>query len=341
MSVVQSAAGATRMQAIVGLRYGPPEVLHLEERDKPVPESGRVLVRVRAASINAADWHGMRGGIVRLFGGGLLKPKDPRVGSDLSGIVEAVGPNVTRFKVGDEVFGAGVGSLAEYATAREDRLALKPATLSFEQAAAVAIAATTALQGLRDKGHIQAGQKVLVNGASGGVGTFALQIAKSYGAEVTAVVSPRNVDQARTLGADHVIDYTQEDFARNGQRYDLIYEVAAHHTISAYKRILNPGGRCVIAGIGFPDLSFARLIWLFLVGPLRSRFGDKDVRFMGMAKLNDKDMTVLGGLLGAGTIVSVIDRTYPLEQAAEAMRYLGTGHARGKVVVTVGPVTGS
>lgn len=322
------------MKAVLGLKYGPPEVLQLREVETPVPKEREVLVRVRASSLNAADWHGMRGGLARLFGG-FLKPKDPRVGTDIAGIVEAVGPNVTRFKPGDEVFGAASGALAEYAVAREDRLARKPPNLPFVQAAAVAIAATTALQGLRDKGHLQAGQKVLINGASGGVGTFAVQIAKSYGAEVTAVCSPRNLEQARALGADHVVDYTREDFARSGQRYDLIYEVAAHHTISAYKRLLNPGGRCVIAGIGFPDLSVARFLALLVLGPLRSRFGDKDVRFMGMARLNDKDMAVLGDLLETGKMVAAIDRTYPLDRAAEAMRYLGTGHARAKVVVTV------
>ncbi len=322
------------MKAVFARRYGPPDVLRIEEVAKPTPEAGKVLIRVHAASVNAADWHGMHGGIARLFSG-FLRPKDPTMGSDVSGVVEAVGPNVTRFKAGDEVFGSAPGALAEYAVGREQRLVLKPANVSFEQAAAVAIAATTALQGLRDSGHIQAGQKVLINGASGGVGTFAVQLAKQYGAEVTAVCSPRNLDQARALGADHVIDYTREDFARNGQRYDLIYEVAAHHRISAYKRSLNPGGRCVIAGIGFPDISILRFFALLVLGPLRSRFGDKDVRFMGMARINDNDLDLLAERLGSGTLVTVIDRTFPLEQTAEAMRYLGTGHARGKVVVTV------
>lgn len=324
------------MKAILGTRYGTPDVLHLEETQKPVPGAGEVLVRVRAASLNAVDWHSMRGGIVRLFGGGLRRPKDPRMGGDLSGTVEAVGASVTRFKPGDEVFGAGIGALAEFAVAKEDRLASKPADLSFVQGAALAIAATTALQGLRDKGHIQAGQKVLVNGASGGVGTFALQIAKSYGAEVTAVCSPRNLEQAKALGADHVIDYTRQDFTRNGQRYDLIYEVASHHSVSAYKRSLNPGGRCVVAGMGFPHFSIARFFWMLLVWPLRSRVGSKAVRFMGMAQINHQDLTTLGELIGSGKVQAVIERTYPLEQSAEAMRHLGTGHARGKIVVTVG-----
>lgn len=323
------------MQAILSTRYGTPDVLELQDVPTPVPDEGQVLVRVRASSLNAADWHGMRGGISRLFGG-FWRPKDPRTGIDIAGRVEAVGPGVTRLHVGDEVFGGCTGGLAEYAVAREDRLARKPATVSFEQAAAVPVAGLTALQGLRDKGQIRAGQKVLINGASGGVGSFAVQIAKAFSAEVTGVCSPRNLDQARSLGADHVIDYTKEDFAKNGQRYDLIYEVVAKHSISAYKRLLTPGGRCVIAGIGFPQLSMPRFIGLLIAGPLRSRFGDKDVRFMGMAQITDKDLTFLGGLMESGKVVPAIDRRYPLGETAEAMRYLGTGHARGKVVITVG-----
>lgn len=325
------------MKAILARRYGPPDVLHLEEVDKPAEAEGRVIVRVRASSLNAVDWHGMRGGITRIFGGGIRKPKDPRVGADVAGIVESVGPKVTRFKPGDAVFGSCPGALAEYASAREDRLGLKPGNVTFEEAGAVAIAATTALQGLRDKGKIRAGEKVLINGASGGVGSFAVPIAKSFGAEVTAVCSPRNVEIARAHGADHVIDYTREDFARNGQRYDLIYDIVGNHSISAYKRSLNPEGRCVIVGVGFPKLSVARLLGFLVLGALRSKFGDKKVGFMGMAKLNDKDMEYLTKLLESRTVVPMIDRTYPLEQAADAMRYLGTGHARGKVVVTVGP----
>ncbi len=324
------------VKAVLGERYGPPDVLELREVEKPALEDGKALVRVRASSANAADWHGMRGGIARLFGG-LRRPKDPRMGSDVAGTVEAVGRNVTRFKPGDEVFGTAPGAFAEFALAREDQLALKPAAISFEQAATVPIAGTTALQGLRDRGHVQAGQKVLINGASGGVGTFAVQIARSFGPELTAVCSTQNVDQAHSLGADHVMDYTREDFAQTGQRYDLIYEIAAHHSIGTYKRCLNPGGRCVIAGIGFPHLSIPRFLGLLLAGPLRSRFGDKDVRFMGMARINETDLTLLGHMIESKAIAPVIDRTYPLEQAAEAMRYLGTGHARGKIVVTVIP----
>ena len=310
-------------------------MLELRDVDKPALEDGRVLVNVRAASVNPADWHSMHGGIARLFGNGLRRPKDPRVGTDVAGRVEAVGKNVTRFRPGDEVFGACPGSLAEFASAREDRLALKPANVSFEQAGAVAVAATTALQGLRDRGHIEAGQKVLVNGASGGVGTFAVQIAKAFGAEVTAVCSPRNVEQARALGADHVIDYTRSDFTKNGQRYDLIYDMVGNHSVSAYKRALNPGGRCVVAGAGFPHLSVLRLLGFLLIAPARSKLGDKKVGFMGIAKLNDKDLEILKDLMATGKVAPVIDRQFSLNEAADAMRYLGEGHARGKVVVTV------
>ena len=323
------------MKAIQGRRYGPPDVLRLEEVDKPVPEEGRVLLRVCAASLNAVDWHGIHGGIARLFGSGLWRPKDPRVGTDVAGRVEDVGRNVSRFKPGDEVFGACPGALAEYATAREDRVVPKPANVTFEQAAAVPVAAITALQGLRDTGHIRAGQTVLVNGASGGVGTYAVQIAKAFGTEVTGVCSPRNLDTARSIGADHVIDYTREDFTKIARRYDLIYDVVGNHSISAYKRALNPGGRCVIAGMGFPSVSIARLLALMIAGPLRSKIGDKKVGFMGIAKLDQKDLEYLGKLLEAGKVVPVIDRRYPLRETAEALRYLGEGHARGKVVVTV------
>ena len=322
------------MKAILCTKYGPPDVLQLVDVEKPNPTEGRVLVQVFASSTNAADFHGTHGGIARLFTG-LRRPKDPRMGTDLAGRVEAVGPGVTRFKPGDEVFGAAPGAYAEYASARQDYLAPKPANVSLEQAGSVGIAAITALQGLRDKGHIQAGQKVLVNGASGGVGTFAVQIAKVFGAEVTAVCSPRNLDQARSLGADHVIDYTKEDFAKNGQRYDLIYDIVGNHSTSAYKRSLNPGGICLLVGFGFPRLSWSKLFGHLLFDRIRSRFGDKKVRFMGIAKFNAEDMETLAGLLASGKIVPLIERRYPLEQTAEAMRYFGEGHARSKVVITV------
>lgn len=322
------------MKAIVSARYGPPDVLELKDVEKPAPDEGRVLVEVRAASVNVADWHSAHGGIARLFGG-VRRPKDPRVGIDVAGRVEAVGSKVTQFHPGDEVFGGCAGAFAEYATAREDRLALKPANVSFAEAAAVPVAGITALQGLRDKGQIHAGQKVLVNGASGGVGTFAVQLAKSFGTDVTGVCSTRNLETARSIGADHVIDYTKEDFTRNGQRYDLIYDVVGNHSIAAYKRALNPGGTCIIAGFGFPSVSIVRLLGFMILAPLRSKFGDRKVGFMGIAKLNQKDMAYLGELLEVGKVKPVIDRRYPLSEAAEAMRYLGTGHARGKVVITV------
>ena len=323
------------MKAIVRARYGSPDVLQLQEVEKPAPPDGYVLVQIHAASANPADWHTMKGGLIRLFGVGLRKPKDPRLGTDIAGRVEAVGSNVPELRPGDEVFGACAGGFAEYAIARERNLALKPANASFEEAAAVPVAATTALQGLRDKGQIRPGQKVLVNGASGGVGTFAVQIAKAFGTEVTGVCSTRNLETARSIGADHVIDYTREDFTRNGQGYDLIYDVVGNHSVSDYKRALNPKGICVIAGFGFPSLSWSRLLAHLILGPLRSKIGDKKVGFMGIAKLNRKDMVRLKELLEAGKVVPVIDRRYPLSETAEAMRYLGTGHARGKVVVTV------
>ncbi len=237
------------MKAIVYTKYGPPEVLQLKEVAKPVPKDNQVLVKVHAASANALDWHFMRGApFLARLAGGLRKPKDPRLGADFAGRVEAVGTNVTQFQPGDEVFGAETGSFAEYASVPENTLALKPTKSSFEEAAAIPVAAITALQGLRDKGQIQSRQKVLVNGASGGVGTFAVQIAKSFGTEVTGVCSTRNLDLVRSIGADHVIDYTQADFTKNGQHYDLIYDAVGNRSVSDYKRALNPNGTCVIAG---------------------------------------------------------------------------------------------
>ncbi len=323
------------MKAIVRTDYGSPDVLQLKEVEKPGPNDGEILVKIHAASANPADYHRMKGGLVRLFGEGLRKPKDPRLGIDIAGRAEAVGNNVTQFQPGDEVFGACAGGFAEYATARENRLALKPVNLSFEQAAAVPVAAITALQGLRDKGQIKPGQKVLVNGASGGVGTFAVQIAKSFGTEVTGVCSTRNLDTARKIGADHVIDYTQADFTRTGQRYDLIYDVVGNHSVSDYKRALNPNGTCVIAGVGFPSPSLWRIFEHMVLRPMLPKTGNKKIGFMGIAKINQKDLVFLKELLEAGKVVPVIDRCYPLSETAEAMRYLGDGHARGKVVITV------
>ncbi|MGA2198318.1 MAG: NAD(P)-dependent alcohol dehydrogenase [Nitrososphaerales archaeon] len=320
------------MKAIVCPRYGPPDVLQLKEVEKPVPEDGRVLVKIHATSANPVDWHHMTGApfLVRL-GDGLRRPKDPRLGTDIAGTVEAVGSNVTQFKPGDEVFGACVGGFAEYGSAREDRLVLKPANVSFDEAAAVPVAAITALQGLRDSGKIQVGQKVLINGASGGVGTFAVQIAKSFGAEVTGVCSTRNLEMVRFIGADRVIDYTQEDFTEGGERYDLIYDTVGNHSVSEYKRALRPKGRCVVTG--FSGLS--RLFEHAVLGPLRSRSGDKKVGLMGIAKIDQKDLGTLKELLESRKVVPVIDRRYPLSETPEAIRYLQQGHARGKVVILV------
>jgi NADPH:quinone reductase-like Zn-dependent oxidoreductase len=262
---------------------------------------------------------------------GDLKPKNPILGSDAAGRVEAVTDAITQFKPGDEVFGSCRGSYAEYAVAREDRLVLKPANCTFEEAAAVPIAAITALQALRDHGHIQPSHKVLVNGAGGGVGTYAVQIAKSYGAEVTAVTNTGNLDMVRALGADHVIDYTKDDFTKNGERYDLICDIAATHSVSTYKRSLNPNGTCVI--VGFKGKIILRLLYFLVVGRLLAR-GGKKFRFF-IAKLNQKDLNILKELLESGKVMSVIDRRYTLNEVGEAMRYLEQGHARGKIIVSV------
>lgn len=325
------------MKAIVYTQYGSPDVLHLQDVEKPTPKENEVLVKIHAASANPADWHTMRGApfLARLVNG-LLKPKNPRLGADLAGMVEAVGKNVTQFKVGDAIFGelslSGMGSFAEYVCVDENTaLEVKPTAISFEQAAAVPLAAFTALQGLRDTGHIQAGQKVLINGASGGVGTFAVQMAKAYGAEVTGVCSTRNLELVRSIGADHVIDYTHEDFTNNGQQYDLIYCAVGNRTITDYKRALKPQGVCVIAGFTKLRLLFEHM----LIGPRRSKAGGQRVGLMPTAHPNKKDLLVIKELLEAGKIKPVIDKCYPLSETAEAIRYLETGHARGKVVVTV------
>jgi len=321
------------MKAIVCTQYGSPDVLQLKEVEKPAPKDDEVLVTIHAASANPLDWHLMRGSpFLARLGGGLRKPKDPRLGVDIAGRVEAVGNNVTQFRLGDEIFGTVKGGFAEYACAREDRLALKPAHVSFEGAAAAPVVAFTALQGLRDKGKIQPGQKVLVNGASGGVGTFAVQIAKSFGTEVTGVCSTRNLDMVRSIGADHVIDYTREDFTKNGQRYDLICDAVGNRSVSDYKRALRPQGTCII--IGFTTLS--RLFGHVVLGPLLSMTGNKKIGLMGLAKPNQKDLAFVKELLEAGKVVPVIDRRYPLSETAEAIRYLEKRHARGKVIITVG-----
>jgi NADPH:quinone reductase-like Zn-dependent oxidoreductase len=323
------------MKAVMYTKYGSPDVLKLTEVPKPIPGDNEVLIKVRAASLNAADWHLLRAKpfLVRLMGMGLLKPKNKILGADLAGQVEAIGRNVRQFKPGDEVFGdifgSGWGSLAEYVCAPENVLALKPARISFEEAAVVPLAGVTALQGLRDKGKIQPGQKVLVNGASGGVGTFALQIAKSFGAEVTAVCSTGKIDMVRSFGADHIIDYTREDFTKNGQSYDLIFAANGYHPISDYKRALSPKGIYVMAGG-----SMAQMFQAMLLGPLISLIGSKKM-YVVSAKANQKDMLALRDLLEAGKIVPVIDRRYPLNEVPDAFRYLEAGHASGKVLITM------
>ena len=322
------------MKAIVYCEYGPPEVLQLKEIEKPTPADNEVLVKVRAAGTNPLD--GMHTGRARIVTG-LRKPRLTRAGTDFAGTVEAVGKNVTAFKPGDEVFGAKTGAFAEYVCVREDRaIVLKPANVTFEEAGGTAVAAVTALQGLRDKGKLQAGQKVLVNGASGGVGTFAVQIAKAYGAEVTGVCSGRNVDLVKSIGADHVIDYTKEDFTKTDQRYDMIFDLVCNHSFSERRQILNSNGICVMAGVGgsgWHDGILGRMAGE-LYAYVRSRFtSQKFVTYLAM--LNKKDMSELAELMQSGKVKPVIDRTYKLNDLAAAERYLQEGHARGKVVVTV------
>ena len=320
------------MKAVLFTKYGSPDVLQLTEVEKPTPKDNQVLVKVHAASANPLDWHHMRGEpFLARIGEGLLKPKNPKLGADIAGRVEAVGRNVTEFQPGDEVFGVCAGGFAEYACAGETKLALKPANLSFEAAAASPVVGFTALQGLRDKGQLQPGQKVLINGASGGVGMFAVQLAKSFGAEVTGVCSTRNLDMVRSIGADHVVDYTREDFTRNGQQYDLIYDAVGNRSVFDYRRALSLQGICVIAGF----TSFSRLFEHMLLGALISKVGSKQIGLQGIATTPKEDLVVIKELLEAGKVVPVIDKCYPISETAEAIRYLEEGHARGKVVITV------
>ncbi len=336
----RSQTAATMMRAIVYHDFGSPDVLRVEEIPKPVPNDNQVLVRVRAAAINPLDWHYMEGSpyIARLLGFGLVKPKNPRLGVDYSGTVEAAGKNVTQFKPGDDVFGGRDGALAEYVCGLPDKaIVLKPANVTFDQAASVGIAGVTALQGVRDKGKVQPGQKVLINGASGGVGTFAVQIAKSFGADVTGVCSTRHLDLVRSLGADQVIDYTKEDFTKNGQLYDVIIDNVGNHSLLECRRVLKPNGRYVLIGGG--GVNDGRWIGpvinpinaLVLAPFVSQRMGPM------MADLNKKDLKFLADLMAAGKLKPVVDRTYPLGQATEAMRYLEKGHAQGKVIITMGP----
>jgi NADPH:quinone reductase-like Zn-dependent oxidoreductase len=319
------------MKAIVCRNYGSPDVLKYEEIEKPTPGDDEVLIKVRAASVNPRD-RLFRGTsyIVRILTG-MRKPKDTRLGVDLAGQVEAVGRNVTGFKPGDEVFGSCRGAFAEYACTSESALVVKPENVTFEQAASVSVAARTALQGLRDKGHIQPGQKVLINGAAGGVGTFAVQIAKSFGADVTGVCSTRNVEMVRSIGADRVIDYTQENFTKLGQRYDIIFDCVGNHPVSACRRVLDPNGICVIAG-------GPSKVWIVLTRALKalvlSRFVSQNF-VMFIARRSKEDLTIMHDLMKAGKVTPVIDRRYSLNEVPEAIRYLEEGHARGKVVITV------
>jgi NADPH:quinone reductase-like Zn-dependent oxidoreductase len=321
------------MKAIVYTKYGLPDVLHLEEVKKPALNEEKVLVKVFAASINASDWHLLTADPfpMRLMGVGLFKPKNTILGADIAGRVEAVGSKIKQFQPGDavfgDVFGLGSGSFAEYVSVPESALALKPSNVSFEQAAAVPVAAVTALQGLRDQGHIQPGQKVLINGASGGVGTFAVQIAKAYGAEVTAVCSTRNLGMARSIGADHVIDYSKEDFTQNGRRYDLILAVNGYHPLSAYQRALTPQGIYVFVG-GLPKQTFQSLF----LGPLLSKRDGRKMTSV-MKRANQKDLLLIRDLLEDGKVRPVIDECYPLCKTAEAFRYFEKGHTQGKVVI--------
>jgi NADPH:quinone reductase-like Zn-dependent oxidoreductase len=321
------------MKAIVFQTYGSPDVLELQEIDTPVPEVDQVLVRVRAASVNPLDWHHMRGEPFAMRATeGLTRPKDTGLGADLAGVVEVAGANVTHVQPGDEVFGMGIKTCAEFVCVRGEGVVPKPANLTFEQAGAVGVAALTALQGLRDKGQIQSGQKVLINGAAGGVGTFAVQIAKSFGANVTGVCSTRNVELVRSLGADRVVDYTHEDFTRSGDRYDIVFDAAGNRSLSDCRRALVPKGILVLVGAaeGRWIGPLLRPIGALVVSP----FVSQKLLFF-LAKRTQADLRALKELLEAGTVIPVIDRRYPLSEVPDAIRYLEEGHARGKVVITI------
>lgn len=324
------------MKAIVNHEYGSPDILKFDEVEKPAPKDNEILIKVHAASLNVGEWYFLTGKpfVVRLSPGGIRKPNINILGGDVAGKVEAVGRNVKQFQVGDDVFGdisgSGMGAFAEYAAAPENVIAHKPANLSFAEAAAVPSAAVTALQGIRDSGEIQPGQKLLINGASGGVGTYAVQIAKTYGAEVTAVCSTSKIDMVRSLGADHIIDYTKENFTQNGQTYDLVIGVNGYHSLADYKRALTPSGTYVCIGG-----TMAQLFQSMLLGPLMSKKDGKKIKNMGSVRINQKDLLVMKELLESGEIAPVVDRQYPLSETAEAFRYLGEGHAKGKIVIIV------
>jgi NADPH:quinone reductase-like Zn-dependent oxidoreductase len=326
------------MKAAIYTRYGPPDVVEIKDVEKPTPKGNEVLIKVCAAALNPYDWHFMRGlpYLVRVFAG-LRKPKVTRLGFDVAGAVESVGRNVTRFKPGDKVFGAcsgaTAGAFAEYACASESALAVKPDNVTFEQAACAPMATLTALQGLRDKGQIRPGQKVLINGAAGGVGSFAVQIAKSFGADVTGVCSTKNVDMVRSIGAGQVIDYTQQDFTKSGQRYDLIFDAVGNHSLSACKRALNPQGILVMAG-GKADRWMIGPLARALQAGVLSRLGSQ--KLVGLfAKSSKQDLAIMHDLMASGKVTPVIDRRYGLGETPDAIRYLEQGHARGKVVIAL------
>ena len=319
------------MQAIV---YGESGVLTLEEIEKPVPADGEVLLKVCAASVNPLDYHFSKHSFLRPIMARLTKVKTLRPGRDVAGQVEAVGRNVTQFKIGDEVFGACNGAFAEYACGRESAFVTKPSEVSFEQAASVPVAALTALQGFRDKAKLQPGQKVLINGAAGGVGTFAVQLAKTFGAEVTGVCSTRNVEMVRSIVADYVIDYTREDFTSNGKRYDLIFDIVANHSFAEHRRALTPRGIYIGAGMIGLHGSTWRLLSRMIPELVQWRFvSQRSISLL--AKLNQKDLTAIAALIVEGKVTPVIDRRYSLREAPEAVRYLEQGHARGKVIIEV------
>jgi NADPH:quinone reductase-like Zn-dependent oxidoreductase len=323
------------MQAFVYRRYGPPDVLEYEESDKPIPAQGEVLIQVRAASVNPYDWHFLRGtpSFIRLFTG-LLRPKSPRLGADVAGVVVAVGPGVTRFKPGDAVFGVCKGAFAEFACGKETQLAPKPERMSFEQAASVPIAGITALQGLRDCGRVQPGQRVLIIGAAGGVGTFAVQIGKWLGAHITGVCSTRNVAFVQSIGADRTIDYTLQDFTRSHDQYDVIFDLVGNHPLKAIRRVLHSKGTFVGCGGGGPDKPASELLFMMAGRLVMSPFTSQKLTGV-LAKVNPADLNVLGDLLQCGKIEPALDRSYPLCDVAEALRYVESCHARGKVTIMV------
>ena len=319
------------MKAVVYTRYGPPDVLQISEVEKPVPNDDQVLVKIQAVSLNPADWHLRRGELLARPGTGLLRPKDTISGADFAGQVEAVGKNIIEYKPGDEVFGRRApNGFAEYVCVSVKPIALKPANITFEQAAAVPIAGLTALQSLRDAGRLQPGQKVLVNGASGGVGTFAVQIAKALGADVTGVCSARNAAMVRWLGADRVMDYKREDFTRSSEIFDLIVDNIGNHSIGGYLRALSSKGRCVIVGFSSLGLLFQHIA----LGQVVSAFGGRKIGTM-MSRIKTDDLYALKDMIEAGKVTPYVDKVYPLSDTAAAFRYLEEGHARGKVIVTM------